>query len=84
MQIFHEAFIPRRLEEVEDYEGDFQRIVNAGMDGDLEGIYYQTITGVCRLSLQPAMPSQCCWQPTILVMPVSIMHSPELSVMLQV
>ena len=59
MQIFHEAFIPRRLEEVEDYEGDFQRIVNAGMDGNLEGIYYQTITGVCRVSLQPAMPSQC-------------------------
>lgn len=84
MQIFHEAFIPRRLEEVEDYEGDFQRIVNAGMDGNLEGIYYQTITGVCRVSLQPAMPSQCFWQHSILVMPVSIMQCPDLIVMLQV
>ncbi len=58
MQIFHQAFIPRRLEEVEDYEGDFERIVNAGMDGNLEGIYYQTITGRCKLSFQPAAPSQ--------------------------
>ncbi len=49
MQIFHEAYIPRRLTEVDDYEGDFERLHNAGADEKLEGIYYQTIAGACRL-----------------------------------
>ena len=46
MQIFHEAYIPRRLTEVEDYEGDFERLINAGTEEKLDGIYYQTIAGV--------------------------------------
>ena len=50
MQIFHEAYIPRRLIEVEDYEGDFERLHNAGADENLEGIYYQTLAGASRLS----------------------------------
>ena len=49
MQIFHEAYIPRRLEEVEDHEGDFERLLNAGTNEQLEGIYYQTIAGTHAL-----------------------------------
>ena len=49
MQIFHEAYIPRRLEEVEDYEGDFERLATAGTGASLEGIYYQTIAGARAL-----------------------------------
>ena len=49
MQIFHEAYIPRRLTEVDDYEGDFERLANAGADEKLEGIYYQTLAGARRL-----------------------------------
>ena len=48
-QIFHEAYIPRRLNEVEDHEGDFDRLGNADTDERLEGIYYQTIAGARRL-----------------------------------
>ena len=45
VQIFHEAYIPRRLEEVDDYEGDFERLRHAKAGSSLEGIYYQTIAG---------------------------------------
>lgn len=40
--VFHQAFIPRRLEEVTNYERD-RDILAAG--GTRDGIYYQTITG---------------------------------------
>jgi RIO kinase 1 len=43
LQVFHQAYIPRCLEEVADHEGDFERLA-AG--GETEGIYYQGITGM--------------------------------------
>lgn len=49
VQIFHQAYIPRRLEEVDDYEADFERLTAAGGSGGgraTEGIYYQTIAGM--------------------------------------
>ena len=46
-QIFHQAYIPRRLEEVDDYEADFERLGAAGGEGRAaEGIYYQTLAGM--------------------------------------
>lgn len=45
-QIFHQAYIPRRLEEVEDHEGDFERLAAGGSGRATEGIYYQTIAGM--------------------------------------
>ncbi|CAL8466744.1 g6280 [Coccomyxa elongata] len=46
-KIFHQAYIPRRLEEVDDYEADFERLGAAGGDGRAaEGIYYQTLAGM--------------------------------------
>jgi RIO kinase 1 len=41
--VFREAYIPRRLEEVDDYENDFEKLA-AG--GGAEGIYYQTLAGM--------------------------------------
>ncbi len=40
-----QAFIPRCLDEVAHYERDQQRVLQAGT-GNVEGIYYQTITGL--------------------------------------
>ena len=45
-QIFHQAYIPRRLEEVDDHEGDFERLAAGGDGRATEGIYYQTIAGM--------------------------------------
>ena len=45
VQIFHQAYIPRRLEEVDDYEGDYERL-EGGNAADAEGIYYQTLAGM--------------------------------------
>lgn len=45
LQVFAQAFIPRKLEEVEDHEGDFERL-EAARGGHCEGIYYQVITGM--------------------------------------
>lgn len=41
--MFRQADIPRRLEEVADHEGDFQRLAEGR---GAEGIYYQAITGM--------------------------------------
>ena len=47
LQIFHQAYIPRRLEEVDDYEADFERLEAANGGGRAaEGIYYQTLAGM--------------------------------------
>eukprot|EP00898_Chlorokybus_atmophyticus_P005913 jgi/Chlat1/6322/Chrsp44S05894 len=40
--VFKQAYIPRTLEQVADFEKDAQRIAG----GESEGIYYQTITGL--------------------------------------
>ncbi|EFJ52760.1 RIO kinase [Volvox carteri f. nagariensis] len=42
--VFHQAFIPRRLEEVVNFERDHERLQRGGKD--TEGIYYTTITGM--------------------------------------
>lgn len=42
-RVFHQAFIPRRLDEVTHFERDAARIATGG---NLEGIYYQTVTGL--------------------------------------
>ena len=44
-QVFAQAFIPRRLEEVEDHERDFARL-EAAQGAGCDGIYYQVITGM--------------------------------------
>ncbi|GAX85066.1 hypothetical protein CEUSTIGMA_g12486.t1 [Chlamydomonas eustigma] len=44
-RVFAQAFIPRCLDEVTHYERDQQRVQAAGT-GNVEGIYYQTITGL--------------------------------------
>ncbi|GFR47397.1 hypothetical protein Agub_g9114, partial [Astrephomene gubernaculifera] len=41
--VFHQAFIPRRLEEVVHFERDHERLQRGK---DTEGIYYTTITGM--------------------------------------
>lgn len=41
--VFHQVFIPRKLEEVVEYERDHERIKEGR---DTEFIYYQTITGM--------------------------------------
>lgn len=46
LQIFQGAYIPRRLEEVDDHEGDFERLAAGGDKRATEGIYYQTIAGM--------------------------------------
>lgn len=43
-QVFHQAYIPRRLEEVEDHERDFDRLARGA--GAADGIYYQTLAGM--------------------------------------
>jgi RIO kinase 1 len=51
-QIFQQAFIPRRLEEVDDHEADFDRLAEGGNApggggvASSEGIYYQTLAGM--------------------------------------
>ena len=42
--VFHQAFIPRALDEVDSFERDQRRLIQGG--GESEGIYYQTITGM--------------------------------------
>lgn len=42
-QVFVQTHIPRALEEVEDHEKDFDRLAEGN---NIEGIYYQTITGM--------------------------------------
>lgn len=42
-RVFHQAFIPRRLDEVAYFERDAARIASGG---NTEGIYYQTVTGL--------------------------------------
>ena len=44
-RVFAQAFIPRRLEEVANYERDQERMKKAG-GANVEGIFYQTITGM--------------------------------------
>ncbi|KAK9820100.1 hypothetical protein WJX72_006140 [[Myrmecia] bisecta] len=42
-RVFNQAYIPRKLEEVTDYEKDYERLTGGG---NTEGIYYQGITGM--------------------------------------
>ncbi|GIL77701.1 hypothetical protein Vretimale_6760 [Volvox reticuliferus] len=42
--VFHQAYIPRRLEEVVNFERDHERLQRGGKE--TEGIYYTTITGM--------------------------------------
>lgn len=42
--VFQQAFIPRKLEEVEHFERDSERLVR----GESKDIYFQTITGMAR------------------------------------
>ncbi|ABP00958.1 predicted protein, partial [Ostreococcus lucimarinus CCE9901] len=42
--VFHQAFIPRALDEVDLFERDQKRLIQG--KGESEGIYYQTITGM--------------------------------------
>ncbi|GIL49848.1 hypothetical protein Vafri_6156 [Volvox africanus] len=42
--VFHQAYIPRRLEEVINFERDHERLQRGGKE--TEGIYYTTITGM--------------------------------------
>ena len=42
--VFHQAFIPRALDEVDTFERDQRRLIQG--KGESEGIYYQTITGM--------------------------------------
>ena len=37
---------------MEDHEGDFEKLISAGTDETLEGIYYQTIAGAQRLCIE--------------------------------
>lgn len=43
-EVFRQAFIPRRLEEVANFERDFKRL----QAGQTEGIYFQTMTGMAQ------------------------------------
>jgi RIO kinase 1 len=43
-QVFQQAFIPKRLDEVDSFERDLRRLKAGG--GDSEGVYYQSITGM--------------------------------------
>jgi len=42
--VFHQAYIPRALDEVDTFERDQRRLIQGR--GQSEGIYYQTITGM--------------------------------------
>ena len=42
--VFHQAYIPRALDEVDTFERDQRRLIQG--KGNSEGIYYQTITGM--------------------------------------
>ena len=42
--VFHQAYIPRALDEVDTFERDQRRLIQG--KGSSEGIYYQTITGM--------------------------------------
>ena len=43
LQVFAQTHIPRALEEVDNHEEDYDRLAEGK---DVEGIYYQTITGM--------------------------------------
>lgn len=45
LQVFAQAYIPRKLEEVEDHERDYARLA-AAQGAACDGIYYQVITGM--------------------------------------
>lgn len=57
--VFHQAFIPRKLEDVTHYERDHDRLATGQ---NTEGIYYQTIAGMqadlSGVRLAPAVLSQ--------------------------
>lgn len=50
--VFQQAYIPRNLEEVDDYERDHQRLADGGAQA--EGIYYQAMNGMLAESAVPA------------------------------
>ncbi|KAL0035098.1 hypothetical protein WJX79_000352 [Trebouxia sp. C0005] len=52
-RVFEQAYIPRRLEEVEEYERDHDRLAGGQ---EQEGIYYQGITGLACLEA-PLLPA---------------------------
>jgi RIO kinase 1 len=43
-EVWQQAFIPKRLDEVDTFERDQKRLVKG--DGESEGVYYQSITGM--------------------------------------
>ena len=45
-QVWHQTYIPRRLEEVDDHEADYARLRVAGPGQEAEGIYYQRLAGM--------------------------------------
>lgn len=49
--VFQQAYIPRNLEEVDDYERDHQRLADGG--ARVEGIYYQAMNGMLAESAVP-------------------------------
>ena len=49
--VFQQAYIPRNLEEVDDYERDHQRLADGG--DRVEGIYYQAMNGMLAESAVP-------------------------------
>ena len=76
-QVFQQAYIPRRLEEVDDHEGDFDRLAGsaAGAAGrhapPAEGIYYQTLAGM------RADMSGAAGQPAIVAAAAQLRHGDE-------
>lgn len=50
--IFQQAYIPRNLEEVDDYERDHQRLEDGGAAA--QGIYYEAMSGMLAGSAAPA------------------------------
>lgn len=60
--IFQQVFIPRKMDEVENYERDHESISK----GNHEGIYYQTImglkddlSGICTSSNLATLITEC-------------------------
>ena len=43
-EVWQQAFIPKRLDEVDTFERDQRRLRSGG--GETEGVYYQSITGM--------------------------------------
>lgn len=50
--VFQQAYIPRNLEEVDDYERDHQRLEDGGAAA--QGIYYEAMSGMLAGSAAPA------------------------------